>query len=78
MIHGVERGFAVFTGVSGLVIPTDEEMEDAVRWARQARINNVLVNLIVEGKVVMRLEPSGGFRFFASDPGAESAEPHSS
>ncbi|MDP8924406.1 MAG: hypothetical protein M3O34_16230 [Chloroflexota bacterium] len=42
---------------------TDEEMDDAVRWARKARINGHLLDLILDEKVVMRLGDGGSFLF---------------
>ncbi len=44
---------------------TDEEMEAAVTWARKTRINNYLLDLVLDEKLVMRLEDGGGFRFAA-------------
>ena len=41
---------------------TDEEMEDAVRWARKARVNSHLLAMVLDRRLVMRVR-NGGLRF---------------
>ncbi len=44
---------------------TDEEMEDAVRWARTARFDSCLLDLVLDKRLVMRIDNGGGIRFVA-------------
>ena len=63
---------ALLTG-QGADGATDEEMDEAVAWARMARLRGLLVDMILDGRLVMRRENGGGFRFVASESAARAA-----
>jgi hypothetical protein len=47
---------------------TDDEMREAVRWARRARIANVMLNLVLRGQAGLLLDERGDIRVFAKEP----------
>jgi len=54
---------ALVEGLEGRA--TRDELKAAVRWARKARIDRYLVDLVLDNKLVMRLGDGGGVRFVA-------------
>ena len=46
---------------------TDHEMREAVRWARRARIANIMLNLVLRGQAGLLLDEHGDIRVFAKE-----------
>lgn len=70
-IDGVLAALIEGQGAAGT---TEEDWDEAVAWANKARINNALLNLVLDRRVVMRVEDGGGFRFVAKECAAPSRQ----
>jgi len=63
-IDGVLAALSEGQGAAGT---TEADWDEAVEWAYKVRINNAILNLVLDRRLVMRVEDGGGFRFVAKE-----------